>query len=137
MLNNQADESLSTYFCPNDKKYALKDEFGALYSPDGRRLISLPSDVEKYSIKEGTEIICDGAFDGCSKIKKLNIPCGVVKIGAYAFRECKRLRHVQILGNPESFDSFVGCCNIDPADIEERFLEDSCAGDDEMWDAFL
>lgn len=44
---------------------------------------------------------------------------------------------MQILGNPESFDSFVGCCNIDPADIEERFLEDSCAGDDEMWDAFL
>ena len=60
------------------------DKYGAKYSIDGTRLLSVPDYLEYYTIEEGTKIICDDAFCG-SRISAIVIPDSVVTIGAGAF----------------------------------------------------
>lgn len=46
-----------------DKEKIITDEFGVIYSLDGKRLLDGEHCKSKeYKIKEGTEFICDGAF---------------------------------------------------------------------------
>ena len=45
-----------------DRQNAVEDEFGVSYSVDGMRLIKAPYNLVSYQIKEGTKVICDGAF---------------------------------------------------------------------------
>lgn len=58
------------------KTYGVRDEFGALYSADGTKLLKYDNDdLETYSVREGTKIICDGAFlhlDNRNFLKKLH-----------------------------------------------------------------
>ena len=66
----------------------VMDGFGGQYSPDGKRLISVHIGFqEEYSIREGTEVICNRAFEISSfnYLKKLIIPKSVKAIGKEAF----------------------------------------------------
>lgn len=93
------------------------DEYGARYSSDRKQLINAKDvNVEEYSIKEGTEIICDKAFDcqsyivhdllwgdelktpNCINIKRINIPNSVISIGKLAFR----LTRIETIELPDS-----------------------------------
>ena len=66
--------------------YEIKDEYGCIYSPDGKRLLIGNGDITSYTIKEGAEIICDNAFNGWrSSLQSIVIPESVTKIGANAF----------------------------------------------------
>ena len=49
------------------------DEFGAVYSKDGKRLLKC-ADVKNYKIREGTETVEKLAFVGCDKLECLYIP---------------------------------------------------------------
>ena len=49
------------------------DEFGAVYSKDGKRLLKC-ADVKNYKIREGTETVERLAFIGCDKLQCLYIP---------------------------------------------------------------
>ncbi len=63
----------------------VEDEFGALYSPDGKRLLKgNSSETDIYYIKEGTEVICDLAFEA-SIVTKVIIPASVTVIGDNPF----------------------------------------------------
>ena len=63
----------------------VEDEFGALYSPDGKRLLKgNDSGTYIYNIKEGTEVICDFAFQN-SDVTKIIIPASVAVIGDNPF----------------------------------------------------
>ena len=86
---------------------AITDEWGIKYSKDGRKLLKAPQELNgtypirkglygTYSIKEGTKIICDMAFDSCRSLSSLVIPESVTSIGDYAFRGCKSLSSVVI-----------------------------------------
>ena len=86
---------------------AITDEWGVKYSKDGRKLLKAPQELNgtypirkglygTYSIKEGTKIICDMAFDSCRSLSSLVIPESVTSIGDYAFRGCKSLSSVVI-----------------------------------------
>ena len=76
---------------------AITDEWGVKYSKDGRKLLKAPQELDgTYSIKEGTKIICDMAFDSCRSLSSLVIPESVTSIGDYAFRGCKSLSSVVI-----------------------------------------
>ncbi len=56
-------EGLSVETTRQDLAEACPDAFGVLYSPDGKRLLSCDnSQPEEYVVKEGTEVICRGAF---------------------------------------------------------------------------
>jgi hypothetical protein len=51
----------------------IVDEFGAVYSKDGKRLLK-GADVKSYKIREGTETVDRLAFIGCNKLECLYIP---------------------------------------------------------------
>ena len=131
-------ETLSTAVTEEDLKNAWTDEYGVKYSNDRKRLLKALSDrfstrvvspVVEYSIKEGTEIICDGAFYHYQIIKGRNnyifpsidptikqiiIPDSVTKIGNYAFAECKELTSIMIPGRVDLIGTcaFYGCKNL-------------------------
>ncbi len=92
----------------------VNDEFGVEYSHDGKRLIRGNDQLEKYTIKEGTETICDSAFEfeGGSKLKEIYFPVGVKTIEAHAFEGCKKLEIVVISDTVELIgDRAFGCCH--------------------------
>ena len=99
----QTIEDLSTKATDEERKEALVDEWGVKYSKDGRKLLKAPYELNgTYSIKEGTQIICDSAFDHCSALRSVVIPDGVTFIGDYAFMDCSSLSRLVI---PESVTS--------------------------------
>lgn len=73
-------------------KNGIKDEFGAIYSKDGKKLLKFTqSYCDDYFIKDGTEIICDEAFRtyGKNMISFVALPDSVMYIGNYAFWDCE------------------------------------------------
>lgn len=83
-----SDESLAGIY---NKDTTIRDEFGVVYSIDGKRLIDAGDCRSKdYCIKEGTEVICENAFTPKgihnlsrydSKCKNVTIPSSVIFIG--------------------------------------------------------
>ena len=63
-----------------------KDEYGVVYSRDGKCLLKAPQDLVEYKVKDGTEFIADAAFSGC-KIEKIVLPKSLKNIRPYAFSE--------------------------------------------------
>ena len=109
------------------------DEYGVIYSSDRTRLLKAPTKQIKrgnhnwkksvlsgtYSVRPGTQCICDMAFLNCSELTTVYLPnsvkqignssfayCsnlitlelndGLMKIGNGAFYNCKSLRHILI-----------------------------------------
>lgn len=78
-----------------DLANAITDEHGTKYSPDGKRLLQ-GADIKAYAIKDGTEIICDQAFEYCTSLRQIYIPGSVTSIGHSAFWSCKSLKQINI-----------------------------------------
>ena len=80
----------------------------------------------------GTTEICDGAFSYCKRLKAVELPSTLMKIGRFAFSDCYKLSTIAI---PEtvktvSYGAFFGCYNVTLVDIShgvER-LEGLCFG---------
>ncbi|MBD5356991.1 MAG: leucine-rich repeat protein, partial [Bacteroides sp.] len=112
--NNKQVEKIDTSCSEKDLAEGIADEFGVLYSPDGKRLLKYKSNLVKYQIKHGTQIICDNAFWGCSSLQSVSIPDSVTAIGDEAFSLCMSLKSVSI---PDSViaigvNPFIRCPNI-------------------------
>ncbi|MDE6079096.1 MAG: leucine-rich repeat protein, partial [Duncaniella sp.] len=90
--------SVDTSRSREDFAAGVPDEFGVIYSPDGKRLLNCKSEshLSDYKIKPGTEVICDYAFWGCKSLKSVNIPSSVTSIGYKAFSSCESLASVII-----------------------------------------
>lgn len=73
-----------------DLSQAIEDEHGAKYRKDGKKLLKVPDTTSLYNIKDGTEIIGDSAFFGCSRLTTIAIPPSVNTIGEEAFSWCHR-----------------------------------------------
>ena len=106
------DQDLSTKVTDEDIRNGIKDEFGAIYSPDGKRLLIGP-DIKSYSIREGTIVVCNGAFCEYQHLEQITIPKSVSEIGYNTFWECNNLTTVEI-------SDIAAWCNIhfSPEDIE-------------------
>ena len=103
-------------YCPvaSEKEFqeAVLDEYGVLYSADGRKLIKGNDDLKSYIIKPGTEIICDNAFKDCSLLGAINIPDSIRTIGHSAFCRCKNLESITFKRNElkkVGYDVFKEC----------------------------
>ena len=74
-------------------KDAIEDEYGVKYSRDGKKLLKASSSLreKEYVVREGTEVICDGAFSWCTSLQSVTIPNSVTKIGNGAFFFCTHL----------------------------------------------
>ena len=117
-------EDYSTEVKSADFEKAWIDEYGAKYSINRERLLSVPNTLEVYLIREGTRVICDQAFSFCSNLKKLYIPASVVAIGRYAFHYCSSLDSLSIPNGVVQIGdyAFEGCRSITsmtiPSDVQ-------------------
>ena len=103
------EEVLSTEATEEDRKYAIIDEYGVKYSRDGKKLLKayFSSWEEEYVVREGTEVICDGAFSCCFSLQSVTIPNSVTKIGDSAFWSCKSLQSVTIPNSVTSIGDYA------------------------------
>ena len=90
--------SLSTKVNDEDLANGVEDEYGALYSPDGLRLLK-GAKVASYAIRPGIKVICDKAFWGCNNLTSIIIPGSVTHIGDSAFVRCNNLTSIIIPGS--------------------------------------
>ena len=67
-------KNISTKVTEEELKEAWKDEFGAKYSKNKKKLLDVPWDIEEYNIRPGTLVIGDKAFHGCESLKSVAIP---------------------------------------------------------------
>jgi len=101
--NSFSDKKISTKVTNKDIGNGIKDEYGVLYSKDGKRLVSAENcDCKTYTIKKGVKVICDKAFYLCKSIQSISIPNSVISIGNGAFVGCHSLQSIVI---PESVTS--------------------------------
>ena len=86
----------------------VKDEFGVIYSRDGKRLLSCENNLSEYEIKDGTEVIGNRAFGRFSlffnNLQSVRIPNSVRSIENNVFDECISLQ--QIIIPEESAEKF-------------------------------
>lgn len=118
-LNSLKEESsinLTTEVTEEDRANAWTDEYGVIYSADRKRLLKAPKEIEEYSIREGTVVICDYAFsDGYATkdraLTSVTIPDSVIAIGNMAFFECHKMKSIIIPNNVRciGFKSFFAC----------------------------
>ena len=112
MAKPKIEEKLSTNVTDEDRNEAIEDSFGAKYSKDGKRLLKVPYGLKgEYSIREGTKVVCDRAFSGCSGLTSIHIPDGVTSIGKSAFSGCSGLTSIHIPDGVTSIgkSAFSGC----------------------------
>ena len=140
--------SISTKVTDDELAAGIKDEFGVVYSADGKRLLKcLYNVLESYEIKEGVKvigdkafwmntklqqitipnsvsIIGDNAFDGCVLLKQIVLPESIESIGQSTFRDCKSLKKICL---PKSLKKigrfpFCGCKNIKLTSDSSRYI---------------
>lgn len=89
-----------------DFSSVIKDEYGVVYSRDGKCLLKVPQDLVEYKVKDGTEVIADAAFSGC-KIEKIFFPPSLKNIRPYAFSEVFTLKNLVLPEGMEKIDSLA------------------------------
>ena len=100
------EEDLSTEITDGELENGVKDEFGIIYSKDMKRLLKCKNhELDTYTIKNGTKVICDNAFELCSFIQII-IPNSVISIGSCAFDSCYSLQSIIL---PSSVKSLGQC----------------------------
>jgi DNA-directed RNA polymerase subunit RPC12/RpoP len=89
------------------------------YSADRRKLIG--GFVFRYSIIEGTEVICDNAFSGKDLLFSINIPSSVVSIGNNAFYFCEGLTRIDVPSSVKSIgrQAFSMCSKMQDINLPD------------------
>ena len=106
-----------------DLKEGVKDEYGVIYSPDGKGMLGCEQklELEEYTIKDGTEVICSVAFDSIVGLKRVKIPKSVKTIGEFAFYKSLNLEEITIPGTVEHIgrSTFARCESLKKVILEE------------------
>lgn len=69
-----------------------EDEYGGVYSSDGKKFIKFIGSSSKYRILDGTLVVVNDAFMHNTSLIEINIPNSVVVIGDRAFSFCENLK---------------------------------------------
>ena len=108
-------EKIDTTCTDKDITEGITDEFGVIYSKDGKRLLKCKNDkLTEYQIKTGTFLICDSAFEWCESLQSVTIPDSVTSIGNMAFSWCESLQNITIPNSVISIgnDAFSDCVSL-------------------------
>jgi hypothetical protein len=125
LVEKDLNENIKTIVKDKDLSNAWIDEYGVMYSKDGKRLLKAysvseiylkalmsvpPKDLDEYNIQDGTEFVCDDAFQ-LSGLTKIIFPPSMIGIGKSSFSSCSRLRSIHFSSNIEEIGSyaFYGC----------------------------
>ena len=115
------EEVLSTEATEEDFNSAIEDEYGVKYSRDGKKLLKASSSFheKEYVVREGTEVICDGAFSRCYSLQSVTIPNSVKSIGDETFSWCDSLQSVTIPNSVKSIGNraFYWCKSLQSVTI--------------------
>ena len=129
----QTIEDISTKATEEELKEAFVAEFGVKYSKDGRKLLKAPYELNgTYSIRKGTKVVCDRAFQFCSFLNDIVIPDGVTRIGDSAFSDCESLTDIVLPSSVTSIgDGAFFCCSS----LSSVVIPDGVTfiGDDAFW----
>ena len=131
-LLNKVEQPLIEIFCTEateeDFKYAIEDEYGVKYSRDGKKLLKAPSSLcmnslrwKEYVVREGTEVICDGALQSIG-IRSVKLPSTIISIGSVAFADndlvsCNIPASVKYIAHNNPWG---GCFHIMNMDIQSK-----------------
>lgn len=88
LLKLKKPEYLSVIATDDNIQDAFIDEYGVKYSKDGLRLLKAPKELKEYVIREGTKVICVGAFWHCENLSNIKFPNTIQYIGYCAFVSC-------------------------------------------------
>lgn len=88
LLKLKKPEYLSVIATDDNIQDAFIDEYGVKYSKDGLRLLKAPKELKEYVIREGTKVICVGAFWHCENLSNIKFPNTIQYIGYCAFVIC-------------------------------------------------
>ena len=81
---------------------------GVVFNKDKTELVYFPIAKEGgYTIPNGTIIIDDSAFSGCSSLTSVTIPNSVTSIGYYAFEGCDGLTSITIPNSVTSIGDYA------------------------------
>ena len=108
------EEVLSTEVTGEDLAEGVKDEYGVLYSKDGKRLLKGNVELKEYTVRKGTRVICDSAFWNCSSLTSLTLPSSLQSIGDRAFWNCSSLTSLTLPSSLQSIgdSAFWGCKSL-------------------------
>ncbi|MBD5310617.1 MAG: leucine-rich repeat protein [Bacteroides sp.] len=113
-------EKLSTAVTDEDIANGVEDEYGVVYSKDGKRLLKCKNGyLTEYAIKAGTKVIGDSAFFCYKALQSVSIPSSVTAIGNSAFSACKALQSVSIPSSVTTIGNyaFSGCTALQSVSI--------------------
>lgn len=105
--------NIITSYTDGDLANSYTDTYGVVYSADKKRLLK-GCFVENYEVLQGTEIICDCAFQS-KDIESIILPDSLLAIGVCAFANNGRLSEIEI---PQSVvylannNPFGGCKSL-------------------------
>jgi len=118
----QDTEMYSTKINGYDKTNNYKDEYGVIYSEDGKRLLWAPDDLLNYSIIEGTKFVCEYAFKDCINLKSIDIPSTIKEIGEHAFQNCNQITSITIPNSVTKIGecAFSGCKKLTTISLSDR-----------------
>ena len=107
-------EILSMEATDEDIENGVEDEYGVVYSRDGKRLLKGNIELECYIIKDGTKVICNDAFWNCKYLERITIPNSVSSIGICSFSGCASLQQITIPNSVTSIEvaAFWGCSSL-------------------------
>jgi len=114
----------------NNKNYMSSG--GALYTKDGKTLLSAPA-VSQYTAPKGVSKISFYAFHGNKNLKSVVIPKNVKVVECNAFQECSNLSDVKIEKGINSIgEGAFSCCNsLKKINLPESITElGDCAFED-------
>ena len=108
------EEVLSTKVTDEDLAEGVEDEFGVIYSKDGKRLLKGNVELKEYTVRKGTRVICDHAFYHCSSLTSLTLPFSLQLIGGGAFSDCYSLTSLTLPSSLQSIgdNAFGGCYSL-------------------------
>ncbi len=108
------EEVLSTKVTDEDLAEGVKDEYGVIYSKDGKRLLKGNKTLTEYTVRKGTRVICDSAFEYCKSLSSLTLPSSLQSIGDRAFYGCSSLTSLTLPSSLQSIGDrvFLGCTSL-------------------------
>ena len=108
------EEVLSTIVTDEDLAEGVKDEYGVIYSKDGKRLLKGNKTLTEYTVRKGTRVICHWAFSRCKSLTSLTLPSSLQSIGYCAFYGCSSLSSLTLPSSLQSIGNraFEDCNSL-------------------------